>query len=56
MRGHDRVADIQEALRHVSGLEGWLFYDFRSSDPLAYRVLQLDPSAHVTRRWYYWIP
>lgn len=51
-----RVADIQRALREAPGLDGWLFYDFRGSDPLAYRVLGLDPARHVTRRWYYWIP
>ena len=51
-----RVARIQEALREVAGLDGWLFYDFRGSDPLAYRVLQVDPAKHITRRWYYWIP
>ncbi len=56
MPQYDRILDIQEALREVSGLDGWLFYDFRGSDPLAYRVLHLDPSVHVTRRWYYWIP
>ncbi len=49
-----RIAAIQQALRD-DGLEGWLFYDFRGSDPLAYRVLRLDPARHVTRRWYYWI-
>lgn len=51
-----RVAAIQQALRESEALEGWLFYDFRGSDPLAYRVLRLDPARHVTRRWYYWIP
>lgn len=51
-----RVADIQRALRETPGLDGWLFYDFRGSDPLAYRVLGLDPTRHVTRRWYYWVP
>ena len=51
-----RIRNIQEALRADPGLNGWLFYDFRRSDPLAYRVLQLDPTGHVTRRWYYWIP
>lgn len=51
-----RIAAIQEALHESEGLDGWLFYDFRGSDPLAYRVLQLDPTRHVTRRWYYWIP
>jgi len=50
-----RVSDIQQALCDA-GIDGWLFYDFRGSDPLAYRVLQLDPTVHVTRRWYYWIP
>lgn len=52
----ERVASIQHALRETDGLDGWLFYDFRGSDPLAYRVLLLDPGRHVTRRWYYWIP
>jgi Xaa-Pro aminopeptidase len=51
-----RVADIQLALAEQAGLDGWLFYDFRGSDPLAYRVLTLDSTMHVTRRWYYWIP
>ncbi len=51
-----RVAQIQEALRGIDGLDGWLFYDFRGSDPLAYRVLRVDPASHVTRRWYYWVP
>jgi len=56
VRHHQRIAAIQEALRETDGLDGWLFYDFRGSDPLAYRILLLDPARHVTRRWYYWIP
>lgn len=51
-----RIVAIQEALREMETVDGWLFYDFRGSDPLAYRVLLLDPTRHVTRRWYYWIP
>src|SRR5687768_16281961 len=51
-----RVSRIQQAIRDQPGLDGWLFYDFRHLDPIAYRVLLLDPSLHVTRRWYYWIP
>ena len=43
-----RVLEIQRALREQEGLEGWLFYDFRGSDPLGYRVLLLDPTMHVT--------
>ena len=52
---HQRISEIQQALR-AAEIDGWLFYDFRGSDPLAYRILQLDPTLHVTRRWYYWIP
>lgn len=50
-----RVSEIQQVLRDAE-IDGWLFYDFRGSDPLAYRILRLDPTLHVTRRWYYWIP
>jgi Xaa-Pro dipeptidase len=52
----ERVATIQQSLREDGTIDGWLFYDFRGSDPLSYRVLLLDPKIHVTRRWYYWIP
>jgi Xaa-Pro aminopeptidase len=52
----ERVAAIQQSLREDGTIDGWLFYDFRGSDPLSYRVLLLDPEIHVTRRWYYWIP
>jgi len=33
-------------------LDGWLFYDFRMSDPIAYRVLRVDQNAIATRRWF----
>jgi Xaa-Pro aminopeptidase len=46
---------IQTALRE-SKLDGWLFYDHHHRDPIAARILGLDPNAHVTRRWYYFIP
>ncbi len=51
-----RIEEIQQALQDNPELDGWLFYDFRGSDPLAYRLLHLDPLRHVTRRWYYWVP
>ncbi|MGE0644889.1 MAG: M24 family metallopeptidase [Nitrospira sp.] len=51
-----RILAIQETLQDLQTADGWLFYDFRGSDPLAYRVLLLDPTRHVTRRWYYWVP
>ena len=46
---------IQAALRE-SSLDGWLFYDHHHRDPIAARILSLDPKAHITRRWYYFIP
>jgi Xaa-Pro dipeptidase len=55
---------IQAALREAahqgssqeSSIDGWLFYDHHHRDPIAERILGLDPHAHVTRRWYYFIP
>lgn len=46
---------IQQALQE-EGIEGWLFYDFRGSNSLAYQVLQLPVDALYTRRWFYFIP
>ena len=49
------IARIQEVLVSA-GIPAWLFCDFRGSDPLGYRILGLDPSAHASRRWYYLVP
>ena len=49
------LSAIQTALREA-GLDGWLFYDHHHRDPLAATILGLDPRAHITRRWYYFIP
>ena len=46
---------IQAALREQR-LDGWLFYDHHHRDPIAYRILGLSDSLHVSRRWYYLIP
>ena len=46
---------IQAALRDAA-LDGWLFYDHHHRDPIAAAILGLDPKAHITRRWYYFIP
>src|SRR5205823_2845597 len=51
----ERVAEIQAALRDAK-LDGLLFYDFRRSDPLAYRILKLDEKMFASRRWFYYIP
>jgi Xaa-Pro aminopeptidase len=54
-KSSERVKAIQAALREAK-LDGWLFYDFRGSDPLAYRILKLDQHGITTRRWFYYIP
>jgi Xaa-Pro aminopeptidase len=46
---------IQAALSQV-GMDGWLFYDHHHRDPIGGRILGLDEKAHVTRRWYYFVP
>ncbi|MCA1658687.1 MAG: hypothetical protein LC627_05260 [Verrucomicrobiaceae bacterium] len=51
----ERVAAIQKALQ-AARLDGWLFYDFRKSDPLAARILMLGENASGSRRWFYYIP
>jgi len=46
---------IQAGIREA-GFDGWLFYDHHHRDPIATGILGLDPKAHITRRWYYFIP
>ena len=48
------LSGIQKALREAE-LDGWLFYDHHRRDPIAYRVLKINPPM-CTRRWYYLIP
>ncbi len=50
-----QIKQIQEALRDEK-LDAWLFFDHHQRDPLAYRILKLNPARTVTRRWYYLIP
>lgn len=49
------LSAMQAALRSA-GLDGWLFYDHHHRDPIGEAVLGLDPRAHITRRWYYFVP
>ncbi|GAC1606931.1 MAG: M24 family metallopeptidase [Myxococcales bacterium] len=54
--GAERLAQIQAALQ-AAKIDGWLFYDFRRSDPIAARILGLDGATGPrTRRWYCLIP
>jgi Xaa-Pro aminopeptidase len=49
------LAAVQAAIRDY-GLDGWLFQDFRGSDPLSYSILGIDARQHCTRRWFYYVP
>ncbi|HTZ32332.1 MAG TPA: M24 family metallopeptidase [Methylomirabilota bacterium] len=48
------IAEMQKDLR-AAKLDGWLFYDFRGRDPIAHRILGLQPGMR-TRRWFYFVP
>jgi Xaa-Pro dipeptidase len=49
------LSDIQQALQNEQ-LDGWLFYDFRKSNPIAFQVLSLPQDGFFSRRWFYYIP
>ena len=49
------IEHIQQAL-HDEQLDGWLFYDFRKSNPIAYQVLALPTQEMYSRRWFYFVP
>ena len=49
------IARIQKELAST-GVDGWLLYDFRNRDQIAYGILGMDFGRFTTRRWFYWIP
>ena len=49
------LTDIQHALSQ-EGLDGWLFYDFRQSNVIAYQILGLSLEDFHSRRWWYFVP
>src|SRR5262249_51247304 len=49
------IAAIQKALSE-QGLDGWLLYDFRGSNPIARAVIGFDEKQIGTRRWFYFVP
>ncbi len=46
---------IQSALRQFN-LDGWLIYDFRGSNLLARRIVDLRDDQMGSRRWFYFVP
>jgi len=49
------IESLQRALQQ-DRLDGWLFYSFRGSDPIAENILRLDNAKFTTRRWFYFLP
>jgi Xaa-Pro aminopeptidase len=49
------LAGIQKALAE-QGIDAWLLYDFRGSNPIARSVIGFDEHQIGTRRWFYLIP
>ena len=50
------IEQIQQALKEAN-LDGWLFYSFRDSDPIAANILAMPTGGHLaTRRWFYYVP
>ena len=50
------AADSIQAAIRAESLDGWLFYSFRGSDPIAENILRLDKARLATRRWFYFVP
>jgi Xaa-Pro dipeptidase len=46
---------VQKVLREQN-LDGWLFYDFRGSDPIGRSILRIPSETQHSRRWFYFIP
>lgn len=46
---------LQAAIRDA-GADGWLFYDFRRSNPIAHRILDIPAHVFFSRRWCYYVP
>jgi Xaa-Pro aminopeptidase len=49
------LTSVQAALRE-RGLDGWLLYDFRGSNVLARRVVNIPADRFLSRRWFYFVP
>lgn len=49
---------IEKAQQLLSqeGIDGWLLYDFRRSNPLACHFLKIPAEGLLSRRFFYWIP
>ncbi|HEX9036355.1 MAG TPA: M24 family metallopeptidase [Ktedonobacterales bacterium] len=49
------IAAFQGVLKQER-IDGWLFFDFRRSNAIAHRILELPERAFFSRRWMYYVP
>ncbi len=54
----DLLKKIEGVKKHLAEekIDGWLIYDFQGMNPLARDFLEISSDAHITRRYFYWIP
>lgn len=50
-----QLSTIQQLLTEFN-CDGWFLYDYRRSNPIAHRLLNLSTTGHFTRRFGVWIP
>lgn len=50
-----KLEDIQKELQKLQ-IDGWLLYDFRRSNDLACKFLEIPFNQLLSRRFFYWIP
>lgn len=55
MSFQDKLTEVQSDLIKQD-IQGWLLYDYRRSNSLAYTFLEIPFDKMVTRRFFYWIP
>ncbi|WP_068469721.1 M24 family metallopeptidase [Candidatus Protochlamydia phocaeensis] len=55
MTFEEKLKDVQRDLKEQD-VQGWLLYDFKRCNPLAYTFLDIPPGKMLTRRFFYWIP
>ncbi|CAF23311.1 M24 family metallopeptidase [Candidatus Protochlamydia amoebophila] len=55
MEFEKKLIEVQQQLKKEK-INGWLLYDFRHSNSLAYIFLEIPASKMLSRRFFYWIP
>jgi Xaa-Pro aminopeptidase len=50
-----KLTTVQQSISKA-GWDGWLLYDFRNTNDLACRFLEIPKGTMQTRRFFYWIP